>query len=90
MNIKYNYPQGCPQQLCQCFLWYLLHLGFSCLCLVFYWWCLHLWLLVFFLGFLSPGLAPFVISLLFLVTFLDPGWFCSVPSPGWLYFSVIL
>jgi hypothetical protein len=30
------------------------------------------------------------ISLLFLLLFLDPGWFCSIPSPVWLYFPVIL
>jgi hypothetical protein len=28
-----------------------------------------------------PGLSPFVISLLFLFPFSDPGWFCSFPSP---------
>jgi hypothetical protein len=32
-----------------------------------------------FLGFLSPGLFPFVISL-FVFPLLDPGWFCSVYS----------
>jgi hypothetical protein len=42
----------------------------------------------FFLGFLSSELSPFVISLLFLLTFLDPGWFCSIPSPVWLCFPV--
>jgi hypothetical protein len=35
--------------------------------------------------FLSPVLSPFVISLLFLFSFLDPGRFCSVPSPVWLF-----
>jgi hypothetical protein len=44
--------------LCQCFLWYLMHLRFSLLSLVFCWWCLHLWLLTSFLGILSPGLSP--------------------------------
>jgi hypothetical protein len=39
------------------------------------------WLLTSFLGFLSPELSPFVISLLFLLPFLDPGWFCSIISP---------
>ena len=27
---------------------------------------------------------------LFLLPFLDPGWFCSIPSPVWLCFPVIL
>jgi hypothetical protein len=40
----------------------------------------------FFFFFLSPGLSPFVISLLFLFPFLDPGWVCSIPSPVWFYF----
>jgi hypothetical protein len=44
----------------------------------------------FFLGFLSPEFSPFVISLLFLLPFLDPGWFCSIPSPVLLCFLVIL
>jgi hypothetical protein len=43
-----------------------------------------------FLGFLSPGLSPFVISLLFLFLFLVPGWFCSIPSPVCLCFPVVL
>jgi hypothetical protein len=30
-------------------------------------------------------LSPFVISLLFLFPFLDPGWFCSIHSPVWLF-----
>jgi hypothetical protein len=34
--------------------------------------------------------GPFVISLLFLLPFLDHGWFCSIPSPFWLCFPVIL
>ena len=29
----------------------------------------------------TPGLSPFVISLLFLFPFLDLGWFCSFPLP---------
>ena len=70
--------------LCQCFLWYLLLLRFSLLSLVFWWWCLHLWFLILFLSFLTPGLSHFVISLLFLVPFLDE-WFCSFPSPVWLF-----
>ena len=40
--------------------------------------------------FLSPGLSPLVISLLLLFPFLDPGWFCSIPSPVRLCFPVIL
>ena len=67
-----------------------LHLRFSLLSLVFCWWCLHLWFLVSFLGFLSPGLSHFVISLLFLFPFLDPGWFCSILLPVWLCFPMIL
>ena len=70
--------------LCQCFLWYLLLLSFSLLSLVFWWWCLHLWFLILFLSFLTPGLSHFVISLLFLVPFLDE-WFCSFTSPVWLF-----
>jgi hypothetical protein len=35
-------------------------------------------------------LSPLVISLLFLFPFLDPGWFCSITSPVWLCFPVIL
>jgi hypothetical protein len=76
--------------LCQCFLWYLLPMRFSFLSLVFWFCCLHLRLLVSFLGFLFPVLSPFVISLLFLFPFLDPGWFCSFPSPVWFCFLVIL
>jgi hypothetical protein len=34
-----------------------------------------------FLGFLSPELSHFVICLLILLLFLDPVWFCSIPSP---------
>jgi hypothetical protein len=44
--------------LCQCFLWYLLHLRFSLLSLVFCWWYLHPWVLISFLGFLSPVCLP--------------------------------
>jgi hypothetical protein len=55
----------------------------SCILLV----CLHL---NSFLGFLTPGLSLFVISLLFLFPVLDLGWFCSFPSPVWLCCSVIL
>ena len=40
-------------------------------------------------SFLPPGLSPFVISLLFLFPFLDPGRFCSIPSPV-CFFPVIL
>jgi hypothetical protein len=32
----------------------------------------------------------FAISSLFLFLFLDPGLFCSIPSPDWLGFPVIL
>jgi hypothetical protein len=39
---------------------------------------LILWFLISFLVFLSPELSPFVISLLFLLPFFDPGWFCSI------------
>ena len=39
--------------LCQCFLWYLLHLRFSLLSLVFCWWCL-----ISFLGFKRQGCLP--------------------------------
>jgi hypothetical protein len=42
-------------QLCQCFIWCLLHQRFSLLTLIFCWWCLCLWLLMSSLGFLSPG-----------------------------------
>jgi hypothetical protein len=41
----------------------------------------YILLAVSFLGFLYPGLSPFVISLLFPFPFLDPGWFCSIPLP---------
>ena len=40
-----------------------------------------------FLGFLSPELSPFGFSLLFLLTFLDIGWFCSILSPCLVIFS---
>jgi hypothetical protein len=39
--------------------------------------------------FLSPVFFPFVISLLFLFLFLDPEWFCSIPSPVRLCFPII-
>jgi hypothetical protein len=45
---------------------------------------------VFLPSFLSPELSPFMICLLFLLPFLDPGWFCSIPSSVWLCFSVII
>jgi hypothetical protein len=32
----------------------------------------------------------YFISLLFLLSLLDPGWFCSIPLPVWLCFHVIL
>jgi hypothetical protein len=35
-----------------------------------------------FLGFLTPGLSPFVFSLLFLLSFLELGWFCSFLLPA--------
>jgi hypothetical protein len=47
-------------------------------------------LVISFLGFLYPGLSLFVISLLFIFPVLDSGWFCSIPSPGWLCFFVDL
>jgi len=47
----------------QCVFWYLLHLRFSLRSLVFCWWCLHLWLLISFLGFLSPGCDLFTFSI---------------------------
>ena len=52
--------------------------------------CLHLWLLTSFLGFLLSELSPFVISLLFLFPFLDPGWCCSILSTVWMCSTVIL
>jgi hypothetical protein len=48
---------------------------------------------------MTPDLFPrffisrvvcFVICLLFLFPFLGPGWFCSISSPAWLCFHVIL
>jgi len=74
--------------LCWCFLWYLLPLRFSLLSLVFCWWCFHLWLLISFLGFLSPGVSPSVLSLLFLFPLLYPGFFvqsvgCHFNSHSW-------
>jgi hypothetical protein len=56
----------------------------SCILLV------MLWLLTSFLGFLSPRLSPFVISLLFLVRFSDPRCFCLIPPPVWLCLPIIL
>jgi len=38
--------------------------------------------------FLSPGLTFFVLSLLVLFPFLNPGWFCSIPLFVWLCFCV--
>jgi hypothetical protein len=43
---------------------------------------------------LSPRLSIFIvvsliISLLFLFSFLESGWFCSIPSPFWLCFPVV-
>ena len=38
----------------------------------------------------SSRLSPFVMSLLFLFPFLDPGWFCSIRSPVWLCFPIFL
>jgi hypothetical protein len=46
--------------------------------------------LEFFPRFLSPEFSPVVISLLFLLPFLDPGWSCSILSPVWMCFPVIL
>jgi hypothetical protein len=40
--------------------------------------------------FSCPELFPFVISLLFLLPFLDTGWFCSITLPVWFCFPVIL
>ena len=39
---------------------------------------------------IETELSPFVIPLLFLLLFSDLGWFCSIPSPVWLCFPVIL
>jgi hypothetical protein len=77
--------------LCQCFLCYLLCLRFSFLSLIDrrYWWWMHIWLLTSLLGLLTPGLTPFVVSL-FLPPFLDTRWLCSIPSPVWLCFLIIL
>jgi len=47
--------------MCQYLLWFFLP------SLVFCWWYWHLWLLTSFLGFPSPGLTLFVISLLFFI-----------------------
>ena len=56
-------------------------------------------ILLFMLASMAPDLFPrfsmselssFVISLLFLLPFLDPGWFCSILSPVWLCFPVTL
>jgi hypothetical protein len=41
--------------------------------------------LISFPGFLSPGLFPFMLSSLFLFPILDLGWFCSVPSPVYVF-----
>jgi hypothetical protein len=40
--------------------------------------------------FSNPGLSPFMISLLFLVLYLDPGWFCTFSSNVWVCFLVTL
>ena len=76
--------------LCQCFLWYILHLRFSLLSLVFWCWSLHPWLLTSFLGFLCLELFPFFDFFIVLPPFLDPGGFCSIPSPVGLCFPLIL
>jgi hypothetical protein len=44
----------------------------------------------FFPRFVSPEFFPFVISLLFILPFLDSRWFCLIPSPVCLCFPVIL
>jgi hypothetical protein len=51
---------------------------------------LHLWFLIAFLGFLSPELSLFVFYLLFLLLFLDLGWFYSISASVWLCFPVFL
>ena len=43
---------------------------------------------VLFQGFPSLELSHFLISLMFLFTFSDPGWCCSIPSPVWLNLAV--
>ena len=60
------------------------HMRFFLLPLVFCLLCLHLWLLTSFLGFLFSELSPFVISLLFLLLFLDPEWFYSILLSVWM------
>ena len=52
--------------------------------------CILLVMLAFMTPDLFPRLSSFVISLLFLVPILDPGWFRSFPLPVWLCFPVIL
>jgi hypothetical protein len=59
--------------LCQCFLWNLLRLRIFLLSLIFCWCCLYLWFLISSLGFLSPELSPFVISVWVILPFLDTG-----------------
>jgi hypothetical protein len=44
----------------------------------------------FFPRFSTPELSPTMISLLFLLPFLDCGWFFSILSPVWLCFPLIL
>jgi hypothetical protein len=39
---------------------------------------------------ISRAVSTFVISLLFLFSFLGIRWFCSIPSSVWLCFPVIL
>ena len=48
------------------------------------------WLRIYFLGFQSPGLFLFMISLLFLFPVSGPVWFCSIPSCVCLCFPGIL
>ena len=60
--------------------------SFSCILLVTF----ALFHLIYFLDFLSAGLSPFVISLLFLFPFLELGWFCSILSPVWMCSPVFL